>query len=528
MVISGPAGALQLWQDSCFAEVEVRAPFWPELSSFFECTRKTYGASEGAEILQGLAGRAFEAYRVLASSPLAPSHPIIGLDKLIADSKEFARQWPSHSATHPVRSLAEAATVLLPTQSVFVAPLEAVISRFDSGVLVAPRANLVELIRRTINDELELNGLAVHTKTELNSLASPRYDIVIVIGEPGATYASFRSSAKMEARRNGWLLTAPPARRVALLIAGDCQSVDGDSYWLLGASYHPPLILHDDHDAPIQLPSVSHYLVERPTWPTVTPSESYVGEPTTLARQVSFTSGRVAFFRDQRWPQPKVLSVGESGLAILPGTLLDLSPGALVVLRVGRSDQDEIRHRAEARLRREGWTGGELDEAATAVSFLKERLQKCLDREGADALRQRLVKLGLPDSYALTLTRNPLDDNYIAPLEKGYDAFVDAIGALELNATKPLLFKLRAAHRQVGNEIRTEMQKGLEADHTWMDALDNSGFAKVDTMRLGSLFVEVVSKVHEQCLLVPTTHLGQMLDASGHRFTPTTEEREHT
>lgn len=517
--------ALQVWRNACLETVEVHAPEWPELAGLASCASKTYRASDGVEVLQDMAKKAFHAYRYLSSTPLAPSHPIIGLDQLVANCRDFIRAWPFHSTIPAIQALLNSALALRETESVFLREVERVASRFASGVVVSPRSNLVPLILERVVNDLDLDGLEVRTITELNSDFANHYEVSIVIGEPGSTFASFWASPKTEVRRKGWLFTAPSAAHVVSLIAGGCQSVDMDSYWLLDTRCHPLIALVDDNEVVINFPSFTRRPEEvEVSWPKVAPHPSGIGESTTLARQVSLVSGRVIFFCDEGGPQPRILRVGESSLNVLPGNLIELGPGTFLVIRSGRSYSDEIRSRAAAKLRKEGWTDTTLDHTVAAVRFLKERLQQCLDDEGSEIVRQRLRRLGLADGYAQVLITNPLDDDYIAPLEKGYDAFVEAINAPELLTTKPQIFKLRAAHRQAGAEIRDEMLRALESDPTWMDRLDHDGFVKVDVAGLGSLLIETVAKVHDQSSMVPMTRLGHLLDLSGHAFVPTADK----
>lgn len=517
--------ALEVWKNACLETVEVHVPDWPELADLASCARRTFRASDGIDTLQGMAKKAFHAYRYLSSTPLAPSHPVIGLDQLVADCRDFVHAWPSHSTIPAIQALLNSALALRETESVFLREVEIVASRFDSGVVVSPDSNLVPLILERVVNDLDLHGLEVHTVTQLNSDFANNYEVSIVIGEPGSTFASFWASPKTEVRRKGWLFTAPPAAHVVSLIAGGCQSIDTDSYWLLDKRCHPVIALVDDNEVALNLSLLARRLEEvEVSWPRVAPHPSIAGESTTFARQVSLASGRVIFFCDRGGPQPRILRVGESGLTVLPGKLMELGPGTFLVIRSGRSFPDEIRSRAAAKLRKEGWTDTTIDHTVAAVRFLKERLQHCLDNEGTEIVRKRLRRLGLSDGYVLALTTNPLDDDYIAPLEKGYDAFVKAIFAPELLTIKPQIFKLRAAHRRAGAEIRDEMLGALESDPLWIDRLDRDGFVKVDLGGLGSLLIEIVAKVHDEPSNVPIARLGHLLNTSGHAFGPTENE----
>ena len=520
MVTSSPSSSktLDVWYDASSESIEVHAPLWPELAALHEAARQLYRESDGVEVFDTLARRAFDAYRILASTPVSPLHEAIGSVALIRDCDDTAQRWPSHAHSPIAVSLGMATRTLVTTESVFVSPLEAVASRFGSGVVVAPRASLVASIRTVLVDELELNGLVVLTRSELKLLVNERFDVAIVIGEPGATYATFRLRAQAEARRAGWLLTAPPAAHVALLVAGDCQAIVPEAYWLLASGNHPTLELIDEEARPADLPSVTQQLLEEPSWPIVPPPPARIGESIVMARQVSFASKRIAYFSDKGWPRPRVLQAGETSIGTAYRQLDDLGLGAIFIMRAGRSDLDEIRRRAEARLRNDGWGTDEIQRASEAADLLKERLRQCLASEGVASLKRRLQASGLSEGYALVLTRNPLNEAYIAPIDKGYDIFVEVLGLPELHDVKSLLFKLRSAHQQSGNEIRSEMEQGLRTDPSWMDQVDNAGFAVVDAGALGSLFLEVLTRVHEQSVPVSAACLGHLLDVSGRLF----------
>jgi hypothetical protein len=505
---------LDLWEDATAPIIEVRAPDWPELTQYTNALWTLFHVAGDVEQLADTRRVAFRAYRYLTSTPLAPGDDVIELDAVITGCLEFAEGWPLHSGAGPSLALADAADALRSVPSVFRRELECVASRYESGVLVVPRAHLKSHVKAVLAD-LELNGVDIATKAELR-VSGIRYELAVVIGDPAATYASMRVPAADEASRSGWLLTAPQASHVAVLLAAGCQNLDTERCWLLGTGGHPPLRLGNEHGAPISIPPVAHHLTTSRAFATPVLAPALSSGTTALAQPVFFVSGRWTFFSDETPPEPRVLLSGEDGgIDLRHSRLGDLRPGAIVALRVGRGESEEIARRAVERLKSERFTDDMVASAIEACQTLKRLLANRLAEVGTRGVEHELRSKGLSPGYARVLARHPLRSEYIAPGQKGYNAFVEVLGEQCLADQKPLLIRLRHARRMAGHDIRHELEAQLCSDTSWTDDLDAEGYACVDTQRLGAMYLEVVARVFDEDQPVAIASLGRLLDSDG-------------
>lgn len=511
------AALLAMWDDAAAPTIEVCAPTWPQLTEFSGRLWTLFRTLADVEALVPARSFGFRGYRYLTSTPLSPADVVITLEPVIETCHEFVNAWPSHAGAASVRSLAEATEALVVSDSPFAEQLEAVASRYDSAVLLVPAQRLKAPVQSAL-DRLELNGVEVATKSELRLGTTRRFEAAIVIGDPAWTYASMRVPATLEAQRSGWLLTAPSAPRVIVLLAGGCQSIDNSAWWLLGAGQHPAIHLGDQHGKPITLPPVAHHLATARTSYTLSVGPAPPGVTTTIASPVSFASGRIAFFSEDGPPEPRVLlAADDGGVDIHHVPIQDLRPSSIVLLRVGHSETEELRRRAIERLRTNGWSDAELRQALQAAEHLKILLRELLKIDGRQHVEVRLRAEGLSDGYARVLTRHPLRGDYIAP-QKGYDAFVSVLGDPALREQKGLLFGLRHATRQAGHDIRRELEERLCSDISWTDDIDADGFARICAEGLGTIYLEVVIQVHEEHREVAISSLGHLLDPTGEPF----------
>ena len=504
---------LDLWDKAAAPIIEVRFPNWPELAQYTNALWTLFRVAGDVEQLAETRRVAFCAYRYLTSTPLAPAEDVIALDAVVTGCLEFAVGWPLHSAAGPSLALADAADALRFVPSVFRSELECVVSRFESGVLVVPRKDLKPHVKAVLAD-LELNSVDVATKADLRASAIC-YELAVVIGDPATTYASRNVPAADEARRSGWLLTAPQASHVAVLLAAGCQNFDPDRCWLLGADEHPVLGLENQHGATVSIPPVDHHLSTPQIFATLVRNSVLSSGTTMPARPVFFVSGRLAFFSGETPPKPRVLLTSEDGGIDLRHSRLGyLRPGTIVALRVGRGETEEIACRAVERLK-ESYTDEMVAAAIEASQTLKRLLAKRIAEVGTRGVEDELRSKGLSPGYARVLARHPLRPEYIAPVEKGYDAFVQVLGDPRLADQKEPMKLLRNAHREVGHDIRNELEAQLCSDTSWTEDIDAEGYAYVDFHRLGTMYLEVVACVFDVDQPVAVASLGRLLDPDG-------------
>lgn len=505
---------LDLWDFAAAPMIEVRTPEWPELNRYANALWTLFRVAGDVEQLADMRRIAFRAYRYLSSTPLAPGDDVIELDAVVTGCREFVEGWPLHSGAPPSLALADAAEALQSVPSVFRSELESVASRFDSGVLIVPRVHLKTQVRAVLAD-LELDGVDVATKADLR-VSGICYELVVVIGDPAATYATMRVPAVDEASRSGWLLTAPQAPHVAVLLPAGCQSLDTERCWLLGRDSHPPLRVGNEQGSPISIPAVSHHLATSRAFATPVLAPVMTSGTTARAQPVFFVSGRWTFFSEETPPDPRVLLSGEDGdLQLRRCHVGEVRPGAIVALRVGRGENEEIGRRAAKRLKLEGFTDDMVAGAIETSQLLKRLLAKRIEEVGTKGVEYELRSKGLSAGYARVLARCPLRPEYIAPDEKGYNAFVEMLGEPRLADQKARLFRLRYARRVAGHDIRRELESQLRSDMSWSDDLDAEGYACVETEGLGAMYLEVVASVLKEDQPVAIASLGRLLDPDG-------------
>lgn len=509
---------LNLWEDAIAPRIEVRTPEWPELVQYKKALWTLFRTAGDVELLTDTRKIAFQAYLSLATTPLAPNADVIGLDAVGTRCLQFAEDWPLHSSTKPLLALADAADALRSVPSVFCTELEDVASHFESSVLVSPGKLLKTHVEAVLSD-LELNGVEVATRAELHK-SGACFELEVIIGDPAATYASIHAPGVDEATRSGWLLTAPQAPRVAVLLAAGCQTLETERCWPLGKGHHSPLHVGDKHGKPINIPPISQHLTTSRTFTVPTLSPVFTSGTTVLAQPVFFASGRWMFFSNETPPEPRVVLTGDDGtIEIRHSHLGKLRPGAIVAVRVGRGESDEIARRAADRLGSEGFTAEMVASALKTSQTLKRLLAQRITEMGIKQVECDLRARGLSAEYARVLARHPLRAEYIAPGSKGYNAFVEMLGEPHLTDKQPLLKRLRHARRMAGRDIRNELETQLCSNTSWTDDLYTVGYAQVETPGLGAMFLEIVTCIFDESQQVAITSLGHLFDPDGSEHT---------
>jgi hypothetical protein len=327
-------------------------------------------------------------------------------------------------------------------------------------------------------------------------------------------------------REVGWLLTAPVAHEVRLVVPADAPPLRSEGLWLLPAGAQPGLALHDNGPQARE-PATHDWLhglhatqvVRQTPRPAGTPTEDDV-----RGIEVQVASGHAVFFDPQLGPRPHAVAVDDDtgAVALSAVPLNTVTRGVVLAVRVGAAPHEQVAARADAWLeRRRGWSIDRITEVRGYAASLKTALRRGLAVHGYAQLHRELTQT-LSDDYARVLLRNPLDEWYIAPQRRsGFEALVQALGASALLGKFDALATVRTAHRQAGEKIRRDLLK-LLSDRAWVADVDEDGCAVLHAGELGSLLLAVVTARLDEPVAVPRTWLGVPIDEAGRRVTALT------
>ena len=473
--------------------------------------------SDGSASLNQLTSATFQAVRTLSCSPCPPTAPFVGLSDLVEACTTFCHEHLHHSLNEEVNALGTAVAEVAAGPSPISDSVEAEISRYSlqqegpwkgaAGAAIVVRPDLVE---PTV-EFLRTAELVADVRTPSEVLRE-HHEGLIICGSLSLAFASPWLTQQEAVRLYGWIFTAPPSSEV-ILVEPDICRIDLDSVWLLGPGNHQALFVErvaisspQAQFVPLTLPSV--------TPKGVTSSDfSFSAEQKRPAMQVLLASGHSVYFSNDEGPRPRRVVVSETGVdteARLDP--LDLHVNDLVLVRISGSDHDEIVQRADSFLTDEGWSLAKITEVRALVKLLKDKMRE-VDRAPGEAQR-RMMASGLSEGYARAVTRNLLDEWYIAPHSERFEQVARAIGATEVLGRQEELSRLRTAHRQGGKDIARDLDALLSEESRWYDQLVTDGFALVHGGRLGDLLVEVVLCPAEDGYQVPASYLGRAVDGN--------------
>lgn len=513
------------WESATRPRVEIHRVAWPVLEEVSSTGRGLYPFAEMSSAATQFLGLTVSVQRVLTTTPLAPRHVLVGLDELLAKITDFLDDHPAHSLCEPLQPLAAALEVLHNAASPFAEWFGNVLSEYGEdahgrpeALVVVPRRAWVPAVREWVSTE-ELTCVDVATPAQLRTVCG--YRAVLLAGHPATAFFSAWKDPEAFLRENGWLLTAPPAAHVRMALPADAPVVNPDAAWLFPDGAHPRLKVNDSGPRRAQ-PALHDWRapdhgVRRVPRLVI---NGNVEEGETHASAILTASGYSVFFHSQLGPRAHVVAVDDKthGVALTIIKPPALHVGLLLALRVGVAPYEQVVARADSWLKqRRRWSDDDIQQTKAAGCALKDALRRARILVGGEELHRQLVGRGVESGYARVLLHNPLDEHYIVPQRPaGFDALTAVIGAPELAAQFVALATVRVAHQQAGEEIRREVVDLLRA-HTWIDRVDEDGWAALYADGLGTLLLTIVTGRSQEQLAVPRTWLGAPIDRSGRR-----------
>lgn len=517
------------WRAAEAPRVDVTRVEWPELERVLRAAAALRPFVDTSSAAASAIAGTLAARRVVTSTPLPPSHTLTDLTAVIDGVDVFMAERPDHALCEPLRPLAAALRGFAAAESPVAARVADLLCEYGEtpdgrpeAVLVVPRRTWTDPVRAWLVGE-GFDCVGVASPADLRSCPAS-HAAVVMLGHPASTFSSPFRAFDVTARETGWLLTAPTAPRVRLVLTTDAPSIREDALWLLPAPSHPTLGVLDDGPQRSD-PAPHDWLHARETraalarW-TPRPAAGS-SEDETLAVEVQLASAHAVFFHREVGPRPYVVAVDDEtgAVALSTAPLPAVAPGAVVAVRVGTAPHEQVVTRADAWLqRRRRWSPKKIIEVRGFAAALKAALRRALDTTGHGALHKQLTRT-LTDEYARALLRNPLDEQYIAPQRRaGFDALVAAIGAHSIADRFDDLAMVRTAHHQAGEEIRRELLTLLR-DRQWVADVDEDGWAVLHAGELGGLLLAVVTARLDEPVPIARTWLGQLIDCGGRRVT---------
>ncbi|BBZ45448.1 hypothetical protein [Mycobacterium parmense] len=522
---------LTTWRTSEHPSIRIARVQWRELEQVTVSGGLLRQFVETSSVAADVLAALFRVRRVLTATPLAPTDPVAGLTDTLGVVERFLAERPDHTLCDRLRVLSDALYALAVSSSPIAAQVEDVLCEYGATpegrpevILMVPRPQWLEPISAWLAGN-DLNCVDTACPADLRR-APVTHQAAVLIGHPATAFSSPFRAADVTMRELGWLLTAPVAPEVRVVLTADAPRLRANDLWLLPPTGRPQLALHDDGPQRSE-PALHGWLhgreasaaAQRTPRPAATATEDMAE-----AVEVQVASGHAIFFHPEIGPRPHVVAVDDEtdAVALSAVSLATVARGVVLAVRVGAAPHAQLVARADAWLeRRRGWSPGRILEVRGYVAKLKTALRSALAAHGHAALRRDLAQT-LSDDYARVLLRNPLDESYIAPLhEHGFNALVRTISASELLGRFGDLTTVRTAHHQAGEEIRRDLL-ALLGDRTWVADVDENGWAVLHAGDLGSLLLAVVTARLDEPVAVPRTWLGVPIDAAGRRVTALT------
>ncbi|MBS4730512.1 hypothetical protein MSM1_20030 [Mycobacterium sp. SM1] len=268
------------------------------------------------------------------------------------------------------------------------------------AILVVPRLQWLEPVRGWLVSE-GLDCVDIACPAELRT-APVRHRAAVLVGHPAMAFYSAFKAPEAVLREVGWLLTAPVAPEVRLVVPADAPPLRPRTCGCCGWS--PARAGAARRRAAGQGPAT-----RLAAWaqrnaggatdprPAGTPTEDDI-----RAVEVQMASGHAVFFDPQLGPRPHVVAVDDdTGAVALPAVpLTAVTRGVMLAVRVGAAPHAQVVARADAWLkRRRGWSTDHIAEVRGHAASLKTALREALAARGHAALRQELTQT-LSDDYA--------------------------------------------------------------------------------------------------------------------------------
>ncbi|WP_148204611.1 hypothetical protein [Acidothermus cellulolyticus] len=518
----------EMWHCAESPAVVVTRVSWPELARVLQVAKAFRPHVETSTIAGKVLRGVFDARKVLTCTPLWPAHELTGIGFLIKDLEQFLVDRPGHTLWQSAASLTEALRELFATQSPVASALGELLSEYGAAldgtpeaVLAVPRPEWMDPIQDWLAAE-EFDCVDVAIASDLRTRSDIRR-VCIILGHPAIAFASPFRGQDVILREYGWLLTAPAATKVRVVLTVDAPTLPADDIWLLPSEAHPQLSVCDDGPAqPIESSRDWACAVETPSSVrriSRLQAPSSVGE--TMAVEIQLRSGHAIFFHNELGPRPYVVSVDDEAGAVilLPCPVQAIERGDVLAVRCATAPHMQIVVRANEWLSRSGWTLKKIERVSGYPDQIRKALRRALDREGHDTLWRQLTDILGDGEYARTLLRSPLDESYIAPRRStAFEALTKVIGVEHLAAHFDDLVRIRIARQQAGEEIRRDLLECLK-DRRWASDVDRNGWAVLDVSDLGTLLLAMVTARIEEPVPVPLSCLGALFDDHGCRVT---------
>lgn len=528
-MVTAPGNVFATWRAAEAPCVDVSRVEWPELERVLRAAAALRPFAGTSSTAASTLTAALAVCRVVTSTPLHPSHDLTMLTALIHDIERFVTDRPDHSLCAQLRPLTAALHGLTTAESPVAARVADMLCEYGETpdgrpevVLVVPGRTWADPVRAWLASE-DFDCIDVASPADLRTRTAT-HAAAVLLGHPAITFSSAFRAPEVTARETGWMLTAPTAPHVRLVLTADVPPVREDALWLLPAPSHPTLGVRDNGRQRSD-PTPHHWLhlldtQAAPARRTPRPAASS-SEDETLAVEVQLASAHAVFFHGEVGPRPHVVAVDDEtgAVALSAAPLPAVARGVVVAVRVGAAPHEHVVTRADAWLRRRrGWSPEKITEVRGCALTLKTALRRALNTAGHGSLH-RLLTRTLTDEYARVLLHNPLDEQYIAPQRRaGFDALVTATGARSIADRFDDLATVRTAHQQAGEDIRRELLTLLRDRH-WVADIDEDGWAMLHAGELGAVLLAVVTAHLDESVPIARTWLGQLIDSSGRRVT---------
>ena len=488
------------------------------------------GAAEGvSRALEDLVDLAGAWLRSVNAAPLEPSHALVGTAELAATIRDHDASGLDPHLGAQFRRLAELLDALADEPHPAARCLEEVVCRYGrldaadpAGVYVVAQAHEIHLVEAW----LSLEGLDAEVRSPHDLRGAAVRNALVLLGPPSRYFTSAWCSPGRAARIGGWLLSAPPARRVHVLTwPGHAPFDPATANLFPNTAVLPVCAAASVGDAaPGVAPGETTaqddaiWLPPKPVAARIAKVGAWAGDRDPVpATGMRLAGERIVFYSSGIEPHPESVTWDLATAAVENVTPERVRVGTALLFRPLRSaTDDELHRRADAILATRRGPG-----APAAARAAKAELKAAF----ADAQRSArplhpwlATKLG-DAAYARHILNRLLDPAYIAPEKPGaYQALRTVLGLSSDTdgSRQALLAALRGACRHAGIEITRELIDVLRLSTGWQRELEADGHVTISGgPLLGCLDIRAVTAVDRSPRRVGRSRIGRLMRITG-------------
>lgn len=491
---------------------------WPALERVLRILRQEFREADHQALAAQerlVVSRAWAWVRACLDGPVPPNHPSTGLPRL-QDALSDAVVAVGTSRLTRLQETVDVVTAGDHPLGVRVAEILTEVAFDAADQEPAPCALIVRgAALEGVSDWARDENLWVDVVTYRQARDRVPWRHAVLFGPPERYVASAWLTGRQAGASAGWLLGAPPAREMTVLTWSGHGRLNPAAYAPWQGGPVPEIE---------QLPSdeVADDLAVAPPQaftPVPPPNFADEGLRTDKVWMAQFLYGGqqiVTFYHPTAGPRPAVVTTAEGRPHLEHLAVRSLLLGQGVLMRTSAAGRrDALDDATVDWLSRRGQEKS-FAEARRLQHRLKAALRDALDRRGQWRVVDALVREGLRDDYAQTLSTRLLHPDAIAPLRWEYYASVCRTLGLGVRPEDfDTLCTYRTARQQAGLTLNDLLMAELPDNNEIEERLEEDGGLLIRHEKAGGLALLRLCAVARVSVSVPTSRLGVPLTQDG-------------